>query len=113
MSISGGEIETSATRIGDTNRDVLSTQNIAKTKKAALLKKWRGRLKWAPKEISVFRQIVAVHSLVADLFEDLDSVLELVTLCRKEGMFTLCENTLRKLGYSYQIVKKSLINQLR
>lgn len=38
-----------------------------------------------------------MHTLVADLFQDLDSALELVSLCRKEGMFTLCENLLRKL----------------
>jgi FAT domain len=35
---------------------------------------------------------------VADPTEDLDSWLELVTLCRKENMFSLCENLLRQLG---------------
>ena len=40
----------------------------------------------------------AVHTLVADPTEDLDSWLELVTLCRKENMFSLCENLLRQLG---------------
>jgi len=39
-----------------------------------------------------------VRSLVAEPIEDLDSWLELVTLCRKEGMFSLCENLLRRLG---------------
>ena len=40
----------------------------------------------------------AVHSLVAEPTEDLDSWLELIALSRKEGMFSICENTLRKLG---------------
>ena len=35
---------------------------------------------------------------MADPTEDLDSWLELVTLCRKENMFSLCENLLRQLG---------------
>ncbi len=58
----------------------------------------KGRLQWAPKEVDVFRQILAVHTLVAEPTEDLDSWLELVTLCRKENMFPLCENILRTLG---------------
>eukprot|EP01035_Chromulina_nebulosa_P017836 gene17836-23448_t len=74
------------------------TRDILRAKKQNLLKKWRSRLKWAPKEISVFRQILSVHTLVAEPLEDLDSWLELVTLCRKEGMFTLCENVLKRLG---------------
>lgn len=72
--------------------------DILKLQKVNLVKKWKNRLKWAPKEISVFRQILSVHSLVVDGFEDLDSILELVSMCRKEGMFTLCENILRTLG---------------
>ena len=67
-------------------------------KKAMLLRKWKGRLKWVPKEVDVHRQILAIHSLVAEPMEDLDSWLELVTLCRKEEMFSLCENVLRNLG---------------
>lgn len=39
-----------------------------------------------------------MHTLVAEPTEDLESWLELVTLCRKEGMFSLCSNLLRKLG---------------
>jgi hypothetical protein len=46
----------------------------------------------------ISRQILAVHTLVAEPTEDLDSWLELVTLCRKEHMFPLCENILRTLG---------------
>lgn len=42
----------------------------------------------------------AVHTLVVEPTEDLDSWLELVTLCRKEGMFSLCGNLLRRLGAS-------------
>lgn len=67
-------------------------------KKATLLRKWKGRLKWVPKEVDVHRKILAIHSLVAEPIEDLDSWLELVTLCRKEEMFSLCENVLRNLG---------------
>jgi FKBP12-rapamycin complex-associated protein len=40
----------------------------------------------------------AVHTLVIEPLEDLDSWLELVSLCRKEGMHSLCSNLLRKLG---------------
>lgn len=39
-----------------------------------------------------------MHTLVTEPTEDLDSWLELVTLCRKERMHSLCENILRKLG---------------
>ena len=41
---------------------------------------------------------MAVHTLVAAPTEDLDSWLDLVTMCRKEGMHVLCENLLRQLG---------------
>lgn len=66
--------------------------------KVSLLRKWRGRLKWAPKDVDVYRQILSVRTLVAEPMEDLESWLELVTLCRKEKMFSLCENILRQLG---------------
>ena len=39
-----------------------------------------------------------MRSLVAEPIEDLDSWLELVSLCRKERMHSLCENILRKIG---------------
>ena len=39
-----------------------------------------------------------MHTLVAAPTEDLDSWLDLVTMCRKEGMHVLCENLLRQLG---------------
>ncbi len=39
-----------------------------------------------------------MHTLVIEPMEDLDSWLELVSLCRKEGMHSLCANILRKLG---------------
>jgi len=42
--------------------------------------------------------VLAVHTLVAAPTEDLDSWLDLVTMCRKEGMHVLCENLLRQLG---------------
>jgi len=67
-------------------------------KKQALIQKWNARLKWAPKEVSVYSQVLAVHTLVAEPSESLDAWIELVKLCRKEGMFTLCENILRRLG---------------
>lgn len=66
--------------------------------KKLLLQKWRGWLKHAPKEVEVYRQILAVRTLVADPKEDLDSWLSLVTLSRKEGMYSLTENLLRQLG---------------
>ena len=53
--------------------------------KNALIRKWKGRLQWAPKEVDVYRQILAVHTLVARPIDDLDSWLDLVTMCRKEG----------------------------
>jgi hypothetical protein len=92
-------------------------------KKFNLILKWRGRLESAPKEVHVYRQVLvrlkcttiwckavvtvdvhcicplqAVHTLVVEPTEDLDSWLDLVTLCRKERMHSLCENILRKLG---------------
>jgi len=67
-------------------------------KKFNLILKWRGRLESAPPDIDSYRQILAVHTLVTEPTEDLDSWLELVTLCRKERMHSLCENILRKLG---------------
>ena len=39
-----------------------------------------------------------MHTLLVEPKDDLDSWLELVTLCRKEGMLFLCENILRRLG---------------
>ena len=49
----------------------------------------------------IFLYVQAVHTLVADPTEDLDSWLELVTLCRKENMFSLCENLLKQLGATF------------
>lgn len=93
---SGGHLEVSL------NSHIVSTghsvQDDLAARKAALIRKWRGRLKWAPKEVDVYRQMIAVHTLVAEPAENLDSWLELVTLCRKEGMYSLCENILRRLG---------------
>lgn len=66
--------------------------------KSSLLRKWHSRLKFAPEDISVYRQILAVRSLIAKPTEDLDSWLNLVALCRREGMFTLCSNMLKRLG---------------
>lgn len=83
---------------GDGKSGVSALTNDILGKKVDLVRKWRARLKWAPRDIEVYRQILAVHTLVADPQEDLDSWIELVTLCRKEGMFTLCSNILRKLG---------------
>lgn len=45
----------------DGNNDIATSRDLLKLKKASLLKKWRGRLKVAPKEISVFRQIIVRH----------------------------------------------------
>jgi len=83
---------------GEGKSGVSMLTNDILSKKVDLVRKWRARLKWAPRDIEVYRQILAVHTLVADPQEDLDSWIELVTLCRKEGMFTLCSNILRKLG---------------
>jgi len=66
--------------------------------KENLLSRWRARLQWAPKEIDVYRQILAVHSLVIDPIDDLDSWLELASLCRKENNLHLCRNILKQLG---------------
>jgi hypothetical protein len=49
------------------------------SKKALLLNKWKGRFKWVPKEVKVYRQILGVHTLVADPIEDLDSWYTFVT----------------------------------
>lgn len=42
--------------------------------------------------------IQAVHTLVVEPIEDLDSWLHLVHLCRKAGLENLCEKMLRRLG---------------
>lgn len=68
------------------------------SKKRALLSKWESRLAYAPGDVNVYRQVLAVHMLIADPQEDLSSWIRLVTLCRNEGMLTLCENILRRLG---------------
>ena len=68
------------------------------SKKRALLSKWESRLAYAPGDVNVYRQVLAVHMLIADPQEDLRSWIKLVTLCRNEGMLTLCENILRRLG---------------
>ena len=52
------------------------------SKKHALLSKWSSRLAYAPGDVSVYRQVLAVHSLVATTGEDLGSWLRLVKLCR-------------------------------
>jgi serine/threonine-protein kinase mTOR len=43
-------------------------------------------------------QFQAVHTLLVNPREDLDSWLELVNICRKEGMLALCSNVLKRLG---------------
>ena len=67
-------------------------------KKSKLLGKWRKRLLSAPREVEVYTNILAVHTLLVDPKDDLDSWLELVSICRKEGMLFLCENILKRLG---------------
>ena len=67
-------------------------------RKQDLIRKWNSRLKWAPKEVAVYSQLLAVHTLVAEPSENLDAWIQLVELCRKEDMFVLCENILRRLG---------------
>ena len=60
--------------------------------------KWRQRLKQAPRDVDVFRQVLAVHTLIAEPTEDLESWLQLVKLARKEQMFSLCKSLLLRLG---------------
>ena len=67
-------------------------------KKTKLLGKWRKRLLSAPREVDVFTSILTVHTLLVDPKDDLDSWLELVSICKKEGMLFLCENILKRLG---------------
>lgn len=67
-------------------------------KKTALIHMWRARMKSAPREVDIFRQILNVHSLLLEPAEDLDSWLELVNLCMTNNMLTYCENILYSLG---------------
>jgi FKBP12-rapamycin complex-associated protein len=67
-------------------------------KKTKLMGKWRKRLLSAPREVEVYTSILTVHTLLVDPKDDLDSWLELVSICRKEGMLFLCENILKRLG---------------
>lgn len=48
--------------------------------------------------LSVSCHTQAVHTLVVDPVDDLDSWLEWVTLCRKEKKYVLCKNILKRLG---------------
>ena len=61
--------------------------------KDKLMYKWRQRLKQAPRDVDVFRQVLAVHTLIAEPTEDLESWLQLVKLARKEQMFSLCKES--------------------
>ncbi len=60
----GSSNDLSIHRVQSNNRldDSLRSKVIAgvdlKARKSALIRKWRGRLKWAPRDISVFRQIL-------------------------------------------------------
>jgi hypothetical protein len=56
-------------------------------------------------------EVLAVHTLIADPKDDVNSWLGLATLCRKEGMLSLCENLLRQLGAP--LVKTKSISSLR
>jgi serine/threonine-protein kinase mTOR len=67
-------------------------------KKTKLMGKWRKRLLSAPREVEVYTSILTVHTLLVDPKDDLDSWLDLVSICRKEGMLFLCENILKRLG---------------
>ena len=67
-------------------------------KKIKLMGKWRKRLLTAPREVEVYTSILTVHTLLVDPKDDLDSWLDLVSICRKEGMLFLCENILKRLG---------------
>ena len=41
-----------------TNTSRTNTRHAHSAAKATLIRKWRGRLQWAPKEVDVFRQIL-------------------------------------------------------
>ncbi|CAM9982272.1 unnamed protein product, partial [Sphacelaria rigidula] len=60
--------------------------------------KWSARLQWVPKDVDVWRGILAVRSLVLKPREDLGTWLKLASLARKSGRKELCANTLRLLG---------------
>mmetsp|Transcript_26418 Transcript_26418/g.39200 ORF Transcript_26418/g.39200 Transcript_26418/m.39200 type:complete len:2632 (+) Transcript_26418:19-7914(+) len=68
------------------------------TRRLTLMDKWQRRLKCAAKEVDVYRLILAVHTLLVDPKDDLDSWLDLVSICRKEGMLALCANILKRMG---------------
>ena len=83
--------------VSNSNISASTTAYLAR-KKIELLEKWRKRIKNAPRDVRVFRQILGVHTLVADPREDLDSWLQFTSICRKQGFYALCESTLRRLG---------------
>ena len=80
-----------------TSNSALAQKKVEEEKKK-VMDKWRQRLKQVPRDVDVYRQLLAVHTLIAEPTEDLESWLELVKLSRKEQMFSLCENLLLRLG---------------
>ncbi|CAM9971114.1 unnamed protein product, partial [Discosporangium mesarthrocarpum] len=60
--------------------------------------KWSTRLQWVPEVVDVWKDILAVRSLVFKPHEDLGTWLKLASLARKHGRGELCANTLRQLG---------------
>jgi len=69
--------------------------------KARLREKWRKRLhNLVAPDISVWRRLVQVRSLVLPPWSDEGTWLRLAGLCRRSGHLTLCEQTLRRLQVS-------------
>ena len=66
-------------------------------KRKHLLKTWQTRLRCVPCVADIYRQILAVHTMVIDPKDDLESWLKLASLCREEGRMKLCQNILLRL----------------
>ena len=69
--------------------DESSGEAFIRAKKNLLLKTWQSRLKCAPRDVEIYRQILGVHTLVADPREDPKPWLKLASLCRKVNSLLL------------------------
>jgi len=63
-----------------------------------LRKKWNIRLSWVAEDVTVWKSLLSLRTLVISPKQDLNTWLELASLCRRNGELTLCANVLKLLG---------------
>ncbi len=58
---------------------------------------WNHRLLGCQRDVDVWQRVLAVHSLVIPIGENLDTWLKFCSIARKSGRMNLCQRTLRRL----------------